>query len=43
MVAAGNDFAGKYFVLTQDIDIGNLKQSWNPIGWYQNKQTSEKL
>ena len=37
MVAAGNDFAGKYFVLTQDIDIGNLKQSWNPIGWYQNK------
>lgn len=37
MVAAGNDFAGKYFVLTQDIDIGNLNKSWNPIGWYQNK------
>lgn len=37
MVAAGNDFAGEYFVLTQDIDIGNLNKSWNPIGWYQNK------
>lgn len=37
MVAAGNDFAGAYFVLTQDIDIGNLDRSWNPIGWYQNK------
>ena len=36
LVAAGTDFAGKYFKLTNDINIGNLSSSWNPIGWYQN-------
>jgi len=37
MVAAGNSFEGEYFRLTQDIDLGSLDKSWNPIGWYQNK------
>ena len=41
MVAAGEDFSGKYFVLTGDIDLGNLTANngnWNPIGWYQNRK-----
>lgn len=40
MVAAGNSFANEYFMLTQDIDVGNLtanRGNWNPIGWYQIK------
>ena len=40
MVAAGNSFDGKYFRLTQSIDLGNINinnGNWNPIGWYQNK------
>lgn len=40
MVAAGYDFEGTYFELTQDIDLGNINinsGSWNPIGWYQQK------
>lgn len=39
-VAAGQSFAGEYFELKQDIDLGNLNVnngSWNPIGWYRNK------
>lgn len=39
-VAAGEDFDGEYFELTQDINLGDLeinKENWNPIGWYQNK------
>lgn len=39
-VAAGHSFAGKYFELTQDIDLGNLNVNygnWNPIGWYRNE------
>ncbi len=39
-VAAGTDFDGEYFELTQDINLGGLeanKGSWNPIGWYQNR------
>lgn len=38
-VAAGRDFAGEYFELQNDIDLGNLEingGNWNPIGWYQN-------
>ncbi len=37
-VADGTDFAGEYFELTQDIDLGGMdinSGSWNPIGWYQ--------
>lgn len=37
-VAAGETFEGKYFELTQDIDLGNVNVNygnWNPIGWYQ--------
>jgi len=40
MVAAGYDFEGICFELTQDIDLGNINinnGSWNPIGWYQQK------
>lgn len=40
MVAAGYDFEGSYFELTQDIDLGNINinnGSWNPIGWYQQR------
>ncbi len=40
LVAAGNDFRGKYFEMVQDIDLGNLtinNRSWNPIGWYETK------
>ena len=36
-VAGGNDFAGKYIVLTAPIDLASLRingGSWNPIGWY---------
>lgn len=36
MVAAGSVPEGTYFVLTNDIEIGNLNKSWNPIGWYEN-------
>ncbi|MCI8659295.1 MAG: hypothetical protein HFG54_03450 [Lachnospiraceae bacterium] len=39
-VAAGMEFEGEYFELTQDIDLGNLlanSGNWNPIGWYQNR------
>lgn len=38
-VAAGEDFAGQYFELTQDIDLDFAINSgnWNPIGWYQNR------
>lgn len=39
-VAAGQSFAGDYFELTQDIDLGNLNVNngnWNPIGWYRNE------
>ena len=41
LVAAGNDFQGVYFELTQDVDLGNLtlnNGSWNPIGWYANEE-----
>ncbi|MCI8517880.1 MAG: hypothetical protein HFG75_13610 [Hungatella sp.] len=40
-VAAGVDFKGSYFEMTQDIDAGGLKGAhggWNPIGWYQNQE-----
>lgn len=37
-VAAGVDFKGSYFEMTQDIDVGDLEGSWNPIGWYQNQE-----
>lgn len=39
-VAGGEDFAGEYFELTCDIDLGGLEANlgnWNPIGWYQNQ------
>ncbi len=39
-VAAGQSFAGDYFELKQDIDLGNLNVNngnWNPIGWYRNE------
>lgn len=39
-VAAGMDFEGEYFALTEDIDMGNCSWNsgnWNPIGWYQNR------
>lgn len=39
-VASGEDFDDTYFVLTQDIDLGDLNVNsgnWNPIGWYQNE------
>lgn len=39
-VAAGQSFAGEYFELKQDIDLGNLNVNhgnWNPIGWYRNQ------
>ena len=35
-VAQGEDFAGKYFELQSDIDLGGLNLNdgcWNPIGW----------
>ena len=38
-VASGEDFEGKYFELTRDVDMGGLEANlgnWNPIGWYQN-------
>ncbi len=38
-VAGGESFAGEYFELAQDIDLGDLSVNggnWNPIGWYQN-------
>lgn len=41
LVAAGNDFQGVYFELTQDVDLGNLtlnNGSWNPIGWDANEE-----
>lgn len=41
LVAAGNDFRGMYFELTQDVDLGNLdinNGSWNPIGWYAGEE-----
>ncbi len=40
-VTDGLDFRGKYFQMTQDIDMGNLDingGSWNPIGWYQDEE-----
>lgn len=39
LVASGEDFAGQYFELTQDIDLDFQINSgnWNPIGWYQNR------
>ncbi len=40
-VAEGESFAGEYFELTQDINLGNLDLnggSWNPIGWYQSAE-----
>ncbi len=43
-VAEGESFAGEYFELTQDINLGNLQEndgSWNPIGWYQNADEME--
>ena len=39
-VAEGNSFAGVYFELTSDIDLGGLQRNggnWNPIGWYQTR------
>ncbi len=39
-VAAGRSYAGEYFELKQDIDLGNLNVNngnWNPIGWHQNR------
>ena len=38
-VAQGEDFAGKYFELQSDIDLGGLNLNdgcWNPIGWFKN-------
>lgn len=38
-VAQGEDFAGIYFELGSDIDLGELERNdgcWNPIGWFQN-------
>lgn len=38
-VAQGQSFAGRYFELQSDIDMGDLgfnDGSWNPIGWYNN-------
>lgn len=39
-VAAGNDYEGCYFELTQSLDLGGLsinRGDWNPIGWYRNQ------
>lgn len=39
-VAAGEDYEGQYFELTQDIHLQDLRANngnWNPIGWYQNR------
>ena len=43
-VAEGETFAGEYFELTRDIDLGDLNVnggSWNPIGWYQSSDEME--
>lgn len=37
-VASGEHFEETYFVLTQDVDLGDLNVNlgnWNPIGWYR--------
>ncbi len=39
-VAAGNDYEGCYFELTQSLDLGGLfinRGDWNPIGWYRSR------
>lgn len=39
-VAAGNDYEGCYFELTQSLDLGGIsinRGDWNPIGWYRNQ------
>lgn len=39
-VASGTSFVGKYFELSQSLDLGSIainEGNWNPIGWYQNK------
>ena len=43
-VAEGETFAGAYFELTQDINLGNLdihSGRWNPIGWYRSGSEME--
>ncbi len=43
--AAGNSYKGTYFELTGDLDLRGLSinfGSWNPIGWYQNKEEMEE-
>ncbi len=39
-VAAGNDYEGCYFELTQSLDLGGIainRGDWNPIGWYRSR------
>ena len=43
-VAEGETFAGEYFELIRDIDLGDLNVNggnWNPIGWYQSSVEME--
>lgn len=44
-VAAGNDYEGCYFELTQSLDLGGLfinRGDWNPIGWYRSRADFEE-
>ncbi len=44
-VAAGNDYEGCYFELTQSLDLGGIainRGDWNPIGWYRRPRGIER-
>lgn len=39
-VNSGNDYTGKYVVLTADIDLGGEENPWTPIGCYVKSDTA---